>query len=429
MLNLWAFFAAFSTYFFMYMFRKPFTAASFESVTNSAWDEKSIVVSSQVIGYFCSKLIGIRVISAMPAPKRAWTLISLIGCAQVSLLLFAILPSPWHIVAIFFNGLPLGMVFGLVLGFLEGRRVTEALVAGLCASFIVAGGVSKSIGQWTLDGLVNGLELTISQAERWMPFVAGGLFLVPIAATTWMLAQIPPPSAGDSIARSERSAMTRLDRLTMLKRYGLGLSAISVMYLLITILRSLRDDFAPQILSGMGASIKPSDYSWIDIQVALLVLVINGSTALVHENRRALQVSLAISMTGLSLILITLLLGERVSPSVFMVLVGAGLYLPYVAVHTTVFERLIALTRDRGNIGFLMYLVDSLGYLGYVIVLFVPRKVLLGESANQAFYENFRWYCWTFALTCMLATMLAMVYFTLLRSLQPADDTNASNPP
>ena len=29
------------------------------------------------------------------------------------------------------------------------------------------------------------------------------------------------------------------------------------------------------------------------------------------------------------------------------------------------------MTRDRGNIGFLMYVVDSIGYLGSVIVLLV----------------------------------------------------------
>ena len=55
-----------------------------------------------------------------------------------------------------------------------------------------------------------------------------------------------------------------------------------------------------------------------------------------------------------------------------MVLHGLGLYLPYVAVHTTIFERLIAMTRDRGNIGYLMYLADAFGYLGYVVVMLRP---------------------------------------------------------
>ena len=48
----------------------------------------------------------------------------------------------------------------------------------------------------------------------------------------------------------------------------------------------------------------------------------------------------------------------------FMVLTGLGLYLPYVLVHTTLFERLMAVTRDGGTLGFLMYLADSAGYLG-----------------------------------------------------------------
>jgi len=62
-------------------------------------------------------------------------------------------------------------------------------------------------------------------------------------------------------------------------------------------------------------------------------------------------------------------LAGGLSAMAFMGLAGLGLYLPYVAMHTTVFERLLAMTRDKGNIGFLMYLADSIGYLGYVAVM------------------------------------------------------------
>ncbi len=37
-----------------------------------------------------------------------------------------------------------------------------------------------------------------------------------------------------------------------------------------------------------------------------------------------------------------------------------GLYFPYVAIHATVFERLMAMNRDRGNIAYLMYLAMRL---------------------------------------------------------------------
>ncbi len=71
----------------------------------------------------------------------------------------------------------------------------------------------------------------------------------------------------------------------------------------------------------------------------------------------------------------------------FMVLLGSGLYLPYVAIHTTVFERLIAMTRERGNLGFLMYVADSVGYLGYA-VLMIARGALPSGPDFLRFFER-----------------------------------------
>lgn len=68
-----------------------------------------------------------------------------------------------------------------------------------------------------------------------------------------------------------------------------------------------------------------------------------------------------------------------------MVLIGLGLYMPYVAVHTTVLERFIALSRERGNLGFLMSLVDSIGYFGYVVVLLVRKLIKLEGNILQFF--------------------------------------------
>ena len=63
LLNLWAVTAAFGTYFCMYMFRKPFTAATYQESVLSDWDQKTLLVSAQVIGYLISKLIGVKVVS------------------------------------------------------------------------------------------------------------------------------------------------------------------------------------------------------------------------------------------------------------------------------------------------------------------------------------------------------------------------------
>ena len=72
--------------------------------------------------------------------------LSFIGIAEMSLIGFAIAPSHYGPIFLFINGLPLGMIWGLVLGFLEGRKLTEVLGAGLSASYIIASGFVKSAG-------------------------------------------------------------------------------------------------------------------------------------------------------------------------------------------------------------------------------------------------------------------------------------------
>ena len=127
----WSIVAAFGTYFCMVAFRKPFTAASFDDVTVLGLGFKTVLITAQVTGYMLSKFVGIKVIAEMPPERRAVGIVVLIAMGEFALLLFGIVPRPWNAVCLFLNGLPLGMVFGLVLGFLEGRQLTEALAAGL----------------------------------------------------------------------------------------------------------------------------------------------------------------------------------------------------------------------------------------------------------------------------------------------------------
>ncbi|MFX7854064.1 DUF5690 family protein, partial [Acinetobacter baumannii] len=67
------------------------------------------------------------------------------------MMLFAVLPAPWNVAAMFLNGLPLGLIWGLVFSYVEGRRTSEVIGAILCASFILSSGVVKSAGAWLLS--------------------------------------------------------------------------------------------------------------------------------------------------------------------------------------------------------------------------------------------------------------------------------------
>jgi hypothetical protein len=327
--------------------------------------------------------------------------------------MFAIVPKPFNALCLFFNGLPLGMVFGLVLGQLEGRRWTEALAAGLCTSFILADGVTKSVGSWLLERQV---------PEHWMPVAAGGLFLPPLFVCVAMLTRVKPPTRADKDHRCERMTLDRGQRRHLFRSFAVGLVSLIVMYLAVTVVRSMRADFAPELWKGLGVAAPPAIFTQSELYVALIVLAVNGAVVFVRDNALAFRVSLATCILGILLLMASLLAYNfhLLSGFAFMVLIGQGLYLPYVAMHTTVFERLLAMTRHRGNSGFLLYLADSIGYLGYVVV--VISKNFIGPPAN--IFGFFLSLCWLAATVSLISLFISWIYFSSVARRANIDASN-----
>jgi hypothetical protein len=325
----------------------------------------------------------------------------LIAIAEVALLLFAITPVPWNFLWLFVNGLPLGMVFGLVLGFLEGRKMTEALSAGLCASFIVSSGFVKSVGR----SLIQDHHVD----AYWMPFLTGLIFVIPLLVCVWLLAQIPPPSAADEVLRSKRSPMNLDQRWGFFNRHAVGLVGLLLIYVLLTMVRSIRDDFAVEIWQELGVDDQPAVFARSEFYVMLGVIVINGLTFVIKNNRLAFLSSIGLLAIGF-LIVLGSVVGQRtgeLSAMSFMVLLGLGMYIPYVAFHTTVFERMVAAFREVGTIGFLVCLADALGYLAYVVVM-IFRNTASGEIE---FLDLLIWTSIIVALTSTVITALLGLHY------------------
>lgn len=386
--------AAFGTYFCMYAYRKPFTAATY---ANEEWlgiSFKTILVASQVGGYTLSKFIGIKVVSEMPARYRAPSILGLICFAEFALLLFAMTPVPWNFMWLFANGLPLGMVFGLVLGFLEGRKVTEALSAGLCASFILSSGFVKSVGVWLTQRMCVPVYL--------MPFATGYLFIVPLLVCVWLLAQIPAPSSEDEIRRTVRMPMGTQQRRSFFKRHTFGLLGLLSIYLLLTIVRSLRDDFGVEIWRDLGVNGQPTVFARSEFWVMLGVIAANGLAIVIRDNRFAFLSALALVGSGFVVVIgaLTSQFFGMLDPMSFMVLLGLGLYVPYVAFHTTVFERMLAAFRETGTVCYLMYLADAFGYLAYIVIM-VFRNIATQE---EGFLNLLVWTSGTMALFSIAVT-------------------------
>lgn len=359
--------AGFCAYFSMYAFRKPFTAATFDLVPgwDFALDYKIALVIAQVAGYALSKLIGVKVIAEMRPERRAGAIVLLIGASWIALVLFAVVPAPWNVAALFINGLPLGLIWGLVFGFMEGRRTSEVLGAILCASFILSSGVVKSVGKTLMDGF--------DVSAFWMPAAVGVIFMPLLAISVLALAALPPPSTADEAERVARRPMMARERAAFLAAHWPVLVLLVAAYVMLTAFRDLRDNFAAEIWEALGYGDAASVFTASEGPVAALSLVAMGVLIAVKNNGRALLLMHGVILAGFAILGASTLAFQNglLSPIAWMIAGGAGLYLAYTPFNAMLFDRMIAYSGTVATAGFLIYVADSSGYLGSVILLLV----------------------------------------------------------
>jgi hypothetical protein len=378
--NLLASGLAFATYFCMYAFRKPFAAATYESVGFFGLDLKTAFVISQVLGYTVSKFLGIKWVSEVSRAARLYMLIGLIVLAELALLGFALLPPGGKVVALFLNGLPLGMIWGLVVRYLEGRRASELLLAGLSCSFIVASGVVKDVARWLMDA---GLD------EYWMPVTTGLVFLPALLVTATLLDRVPDPNALDVAEREARPPMRSAERRAFARRFLPGLTLLSTVYLGLTAFRDYRDNYGVELFEELGYAREPALFSRTELPVAALVLVLLGSSSVVRDRMRGLLTVFAVMTAGLASIgVATLALHSGwLSGQAWMICVGLGGYLAYVPFSSFLFDRIMAATRFAGTAVFAVNLADAIGYTGSVGTLLL-KDLIAHDTSRLAFFTS-----------------------------------------
>jgi hypothetical protein len=395
--------AGFCVYFSMYAFRKPFSAATFEAVPG--WtlllDYKIALVLAQVAGYALSKIIGIKVISEISGARRGVAILALIGLSWLALILFAVTPAPWNVAALFLNGLPLGMIWGLVFGYMEGRRVSEVLGAILCASFILSSGLVKSVGAWLIH---------VEHVDRfWMPAVTGLLFMPLLAVSVWLLGQLPPPSAEDEAARIRRGPMNAAERRAFMALYAPGIVLLVASYVLLTAFRDFRDNFAAEIWNALGYGGQAAMFTASELPVAAVALAALAAIILVRNNLRALMVIHGIVIAGFALLGLSTLASQvgMLPPLPWMILSGAGLYMAYTPFNAMLFDRLVAVSGRVATAGFLIYVADASGYIG-------SAALLLWRNFGEAKLEWLSFFVLSAYATSIVGVVLvsiAAIYF------------------
>jgi len=400
--------ASFGTYFCMYAFRKPFAAANFPGEFGLLGiDLKTGLVITQIIGYALSKFLGIKFCSEITPGRRAGALVALVLFAEAALVAVGFAPGSWKALGLFFNGLALGMVWGLVVWYLEGRRTSEVLLAGLSCSFIVASGIVKDVGRFLLSSGV---------PEGWMPAATGLCFLPLYLLSVWLLKQIPPPSAADVAERVGRVPMESAARWDFVRRFFLGLVILLVLYLFLMAYRDFRDNYAIEIFQALGYGETPALFTKSEVPIAFAVLAVMACLSLVKDNDRGLLAAMAIMGSGTALLGVATVLhaSGAIDGFTWMVLLGVGTYLAYVPFNSVLFDRMIASTGTVGTAVFAIYLADALGYTGSVGVQLYRD---LGPGGTRlGFFTAFTWFLSIGGTACVLA--VASYFWWRGRSVQ-----------
>lgn len=380
--------AAFVVYYCMYGFRKPYGAATWEGTFfGTSVGLKTALAVSQVIGYALAKMIGTRICSGVQYNQIVYVLI---GCMLGALASLFALPymGDYKFIAMFFNGLSLGMIWGFVMRPLEGRVMTEMLIAGLCVSFIVASGDVKSMGKWLM-----GTEFFAQQFagnEAWMPFLTASIYLPFLVVAAFLLFLLPEPTATDRDLRNERRSMASSDRNQFLRHHIALLIPLGITYFLLTAYRDFRDTFQAEIFATLNIE-DASAFSTTERWVAFGVVAMLSIFVFIKESRLALVVCHWVMALGLLFCgaATWMLKAGLLGGYWWMVFAGLGAYITYIAFHCIIFERMVAYTRAPGNAVYALMIFDFVGYVAAILFMVVADQ--FKESNHLDVLVAFTW--------------------------------------
>ena len=378
---LWAGGAALLSYSLVYALRKPFTAATFDGLDFFGMDYKTATSIVQISGYLISKLIGIKLISELKKENRLKFIISSVAVAELSLILFGALPRPFNVFALFFNGLSLGCMWGVIFSFLEGRRVTDLLASLMGLSIAVSSRTAKSIGLFVMNNLGIG--------EFWMPALIGAFAFPLLSVLGWLMTRMPQPTKEDIEQRTERVTLDGKARINIFKNFMPVLVMLFFANLFITVLQDIKEDFLVKILDIKAAGLSSWAFAKVDASVTVIILLMFGLMSLIKSNVKVLCFLLGLVSCGtaaLSFIAFNYN-SLQISPIIWLFLQSLSLYTVYLSFQTIFFDRFIACFKIKGNVGFFIITLDFIGYTGTVLVLIF--KEFLNPDINWLEFYNF----------------------------------------
>lgn len=376
----WAGGAALLSYALVYALRKPFTAATFDGLEFMGMDYKTATSIVQIAGYVLSKFLGIKLISELRREHRFRFIVGSVVVAEAALVLFAICPIPFNVLALFFNGLALGCMWGVIFSFIEGRKLSGILASVMVGiSIAFSSGLAKSLGLYLMNDL--GVD------AFWMPAVIGAGALVLLILLALALERLPEPTAEDIRCCTKRVPMDARQRKSIFYRFAPVLMLLFVANLFITVIRDIKEDFLVNLVDTSQFSAWA--ISGIDGIVTLIILTLFVLISFIRSHKQVLALLLGLVIAGSLLLVFTAHYYDRLqlSPLVWMFTQSLGVYIAFLTFQTLFFERFVSCFRIEGNVGFFIVVIDFVGYVGTVAVLLF-KELFITELNWIEFYNE-----------------------------------------
>lgn len=393
-LTAWACSLGFLSYLFFYPFRRAYAATVFENIFYFNLPLKTLIIIAQVLGFAVSKWLGVKIISEILPQNKFKSLVYFALFSAICMLLFGLVPAPYSLFFIFLGSLPLGMFYGIILTYLEGRQISEFLVATLTASFIIGSGFAKTLGKWLIDYWL--------VPEKYVPFAADCVMFLPLVLVLWLLNYTPAPTPLDIERRTKRPNMNKTQRAAFLSKYKIEVILFIISYCILTAFREFRDNFLPEILANLKIKEGPAIFTKTEWPIAIAVITTMIGFKWVKDNKTAfLGINYLMILGGVLIGLSTFLFQKNIiSPIYWLICLGFGVYLAYALCNSLYFERMIATIKEPSSVGFLITLADFYAYFGTIGILLY--KHFFGANFNYvSFFIN-------------MAYIVAVVYSSLV---------------
>lgn len=157
---------------------------------------KELLVLAFTLGFALGKIPAILFVSNLPPWKRLKFLLTTVSIAYVLIVgFFSITPTLVQAILVLLGAIPLSSMFGVLTQYLEGRRATEELSAGLSIVLLLGGAVSRCLAS-SVFGLLKEWD--------YVPLIIASAYMPICLVSLVVLDTTPPPTKVDVTQRQER---------------------------------------------------------------------------------------------------------------------------------------------------------------------------------------------------------------------------------